>query len=273
MKLARFRFRMSALSMRAKLLSGTGILFLMVIGLSASGLKSSSLLASSVSQVSSNATAADWLAQAASSRLEMLQYLWAGAANYKKGHPLSESQTKDFLTPKENFTNLIAKYVAESSLSPNEKALADKVTDQWKPIAAKVDALTADFAAGKAAPEDLVKRVNEISEESLNINDSLSEITGELRQKGTEATDAAKTLQSRIQIMALATAWVFSLVSASAFLSSAFQQLLLASSPVSAPAPRLSPSLHDRSLPPALSSPRVQPSRRPPLKKPRPAWT
>lgn len=203
MFLTRFIGPLRSLSLRVKLVAAVGSLLAMICVVAGLSFRTTKLLANSVYALSAANSAADFLGQAAASKPEMLQYIWVAVAGYDMNAPVSESQIKDFMEPAEMFQNNLMKYALASPLTGREKELYDTADKNWSAIRALVESLAKEMSLGKIAKAEVMARANLISEKSLGVGDSLSEISGIVRQSSTVADTAARELERRSKMISV----------------------------------------------------------------------
>ena len=190
-------------SLKAKLISSLSlILFTLMISLGVSQ-RTISSLTHAVYNLSSSATASDWLAQSSASKSELLQYVWTATASHEKGKAASEGSVKDILSTADNFSDSIKKFSVEIQLDEKEKTLYQKLDASWTTIFPKIKDFCEKTKTGSLTKDELIKLAGQLTEESLALGDTISELSGIQKQKGTEASSYATLLGRQNMILSI----------------------------------------------------------------------
>ncbi len=196
------RQRLSGLSLKVKLLGSLSIVFLIIavtVTLNQLSLRAQTEI---IFKMYAQAGSADWMGQSATLKSDLAQALWAAYSAYDKNNPKStESALKDARVFLDGLNQMLGKYGAQLSISNHigekEREAFRQIDIQAKKITTLTQSLLTEMGGASLNPQDVKKRVTELSDECLVLNDLLSEIQGIIKGDGATYYDQAEKMNRR----------------------------------------------------------------------------
>lgn len=148
-------------------------------------------------ELSAFSTAADWLSQAAMARMETGQNIWIVVASRDPGKAASDSTVNDVATAFASIESNLIKYEAELKaydLPKTQLEVKAKASHAIEDCRLELDSFVTAAKSVNTSDVELRAHANKASDKLLSINDSLSELSAMLREKGQDSFASAEKL-------------------------------------------------------------------------------